>query len=304
MAFDHDALIKDLKTKKNDYYAVLNVSKTATEDEILRSYKKLALRLHPDKCKHKEGEEMFKFLGDVKEVLTDPTKKRLYDDLGVEGLKSDGANANSDTVPFATMLVLILDVVFRRTMYYEYRHNKMAEPYQPPQPPSKEPTSPLYDYAKKAVAAIQTSPLSKIPVPYLFALPFFVVAFALVCNVVGAPVVAEYCLHHPNPQRGLTHGVDMEYSFAPIPIDGGGKRKRLGDRSQQVQYYLSRDVFESLRSSDELAAFQKRVAADLDRERGARCNEARKVAGYMKQRDADTSAAARREYLHSACNTI
>lgn len=66
-----------------DYYAVLGVSKNASQDEIKKAYRKLALKYHPDKNPgDKAAEEKFKELGEAKEVLTDPEKRKKYDELG------------------------------------------------------------------------------------------------------------------------------------------------------------------------------------------------------------------------------
>lgn len=66
-----------------DYYKVLGVSKNATQDEIKKAYRKLALKYHPDKNKgNKEAEEKFKEANEANEVLSDPEKRKKYDELG------------------------------------------------------------------------------------------------------------------------------------------------------------------------------------------------------------------------------
>ena len=73
-----------------DYYAELGVSKTATEAELKKAYRKLAMKWHPDKNKEnrKQAEEKFKKISEAYDVLSDKQKRNIYDKFGEEGLKS------------------------------------------------------------------------------------------------------------------------------------------------------------------------------------------------------------------------
>ncbi len=75
---------------KRDYYEVLGVNKNASEDEIKRAYRRLALRHHPDKNpeNHKQSEDKFKEICEAYEVLSDAQKRQAYDQYGHEGLRS------------------------------------------------------------------------------------------------------------------------------------------------------------------------------------------------------------------------
>lgn len=75
-----------------DYYKTLGVSKNATEEEIKKAYRKLALKFHPDKNKDPGAEEKFKALAEAYDVLSDKKKRDIYDQVGEEGLKA-GAGA-------------------------------------------------------------------------------------------------------------------------------------------------------------------------------------------------------------------
>ena len=76
---------------KNDYYSILSVDRTAVSEEIKVSYRKMALKYHPDRNPgDKESEEKFKEAAEAYEILSNPEKREIYDRYGHEGLKGTG----------------------------------------------------------------------------------------------------------------------------------------------------------------------------------------------------------------------
>lgn len=76
---------------KRDYYEILGVTRQASEEEIKKAYRKLALKYHPDRNPgDKDSEELFKEAAEAYEVLHDAQKKRIYDTYGHEGLRGTG----------------------------------------------------------------------------------------------------------------------------------------------------------------------------------------------------------------------
>ncbi|CAI8596372.1 unnamed protein product [Vicia faba] len=73
-----------------DYYNILKVSRSATDIDVKKSYKKLAMIWHPDKnpANRDEAESKFKLISEACDVLTDPDKRRIYDNHGEAALKS------------------------------------------------------------------------------------------------------------------------------------------------------------------------------------------------------------------------
>src|SRR5678816_4373212 len=75
-----------------DFYSVLGVQKTASDDEIKKAYRKLAMQYHPDRNNGApEAEEKFKEITEAYDVLRDPNKRAAYDRYGEAGLRGGGA---------------------------------------------------------------------------------------------------------------------------------------------------------------------------------------------------------------------
>src|SRR5262252_1433285 len=82
---------------KRDYYDILGVAKNASEDEIKKAYRKLAMKYHPDRNQGREGasakesEEKFKEAKEAYEILTDAQKRGAYDRFGHAGVDPNAA---------------------------------------------------------------------------------------------------------------------------------------------------------------------------------------------------------------------
>src|ERR1700749_744888 len=82
--------------KDKDYYGTLGVKKTASADEIRKAFRKLARKYHPDvNPGDKSAEDKFKQLSEANDVLSDPKKRKIYDQLGFYSDNIDPATAEA-----------------------------------------------------------------------------------------------------------------------------------------------------------------------------------------------------------------
>ncbi|MEE9191621.1 MAG: molecular chaperone DnaJ [Candidatus Aerophobetes bacterium] len=105
---------------KRDYYEVLGISRSASQDEIKKAYRKLALRYHPDKNpdNSKEAEEKFKEVSEAYKVLSDSEKRQIYDQYGHAGLEAEvGAGAGTGFGGFEFDPLKIFEEVFGRQSF-------------------------------------------------------------------------------------------------------------------------------------------------------------------------------------------
>src|SRR5678816_4813092 len=107
-----------MATEKRDYYEVLGVGRAATDEEIKRAYRKLAVKFHPDKNPDDpHAEEKFKELGEAYDVLMDPDKRAAYDRFGhgafAQGGSGFGGGGFHD--PFEICLLYTSDAADERS---------------------------------------------------------------------------------------------------------------------------------------------------------------------------------------------
>ena len=87
---------------KRDCYDVLGVTKSASKDEIKKSYRKLALKYHPDKTKgDKASEEKFKEASEAYHILSDKERKANYDQFGHAAFENTGGRSGSSNFDFS-----------------------------------------------------------------------------------------------------------------------------------------------------------------------------------------------------------
>lgn len=85
-----------MPTKTKDYYGILGVKKTATAEEIRKAFRKLARKYHPDvNPGDKKAEEKFKEMSEANDILSDPKKRKIYDQLGFYSDNIDPAAAEA-----------------------------------------------------------------------------------------------------------------------------------------------------------------------------------------------------------------
>src|SRR5881392_2049617 len=124
---------------KRDYYEILGVAKNATEDDIKKAYRKLAMKFHPDRNQGdgaKKAEERFKEAKEAYEMLTDPQKRAAYDQYGHAGVDPNmrGGPGGPDGFPggFADAFGDIFGDIFggaaggRRAGQQVYRGNDLS----------------------------------------------------------------------------------------------------------------------------------------------------------------------------------
>src|SRR5438309_11453490 len=85
-----------MATQTKDYYGALGVKKGASTDEIRKAFRKLARKYHPDvNPGDKTAEEKFKTISEANEILSDPKKRKIYDQLGFYSDNVDPAAAEA-----------------------------------------------------------------------------------------------------------------------------------------------------------------------------------------------------------------
>ena len=103
---------------KRDYYEVLGVSRNADAGTIKKAYRKLAKKYHPDTNPgDKQAEKSFKEVTEAYTILSDPEKKRLYDQFGHSAFDGSGAGQNPHGNPFEMQEEAIRSTILRAEIW-------------------------------------------------------------------------------------------------------------------------------------------------------------------------------------------
>lgn len=98
---------------KRDYYEVLGLQKSASEQEIKKAYRRMAMKFHPDRNPDdSESEEKFKEVKEAYEVLSDSSKREIYDQHGHEGLDRSGGGAGFNAEGFSDIFGDVFGDIF------------------------------------------------------------------------------------------------------------------------------------------------------------------------------------------------
>ena len=76
-----------MSDNEQDYYKILGIDRNATERDIKKAYRKLAVKYHPDRCQDENASEMFKQINNAYDILSDSEKRKIYDQYGEKGFK-------------------------------------------------------------------------------------------------------------------------------------------------------------------------------------------------------------------------
>ena len=101
-----------MTTSKRDYYDVLGISRNATEEEIKKAFRKLALEFHPDRNRSEGAEDRFKEVNEAYQVLSDSRKRASYDRFGHSGVSGNGGRGFDGFDPGAGGFGDIFDAFF------------------------------------------------------------------------------------------------------------------------------------------------------------------------------------------------
>jgi len=104
----------DRLLQNHNYYKILGVTDDATEENLKRQYKKLALQFHPDKNRAPRADEAFKAISNAYQILSEPSKRQHYDKFGESGLHSPEWSSFQSDIPPEELFRMIFEIYGRQ----------------------------------------------------------------------------------------------------------------------------------------------------------------------------------------------
>ncbi len=98
-----------MPSTKRDYYEILGVPRNASQEEIKKAFRRLARKYHPDINKSPEAQEKFKEINEAYQVLSDPEKRKLYDQFGHSAFEGAGAKEQVNFQDFPSLEEILRD---------------------------------------------------------------------------------------------------------------------------------------------------------------------------------------------------
>ncbi len=98
-----------MPSTKKDYYEILGVPRNASQEEIKKAFRRLARKYHPDINKSPEAQEKFKEINEAYQVLSDPEKRKLYDQFGHAAFEGAGAQEQVNVQDFPSLEEILRD---------------------------------------------------------------------------------------------------------------------------------------------------------------------------------------------------
>nr|CCC93802.1 unnamed protein product [Trypanosoma congolense IL3000] len=207
-SMDDAAIVNHVIGNKNNYYRILFLDRAASNEEIKANYKKMALKCHPDKNKHRNASEAFKLVGTANSVLSDQSKRRIYDSYGADAVRQHETGGGARAA------------AARRQ---QYDPNELFEG--------------LFGRTYRMNTEYHFVHEGDIPSSFLIAVPML--AFLLVLMLLQSPLTDLNAYSHPYKQRGSGGGDSVDtFSLTPDPERGHVVERLATVKGARVKYYV------------------------------------------------------------------
>lgn len=239
---DDAAIVNHVINNRNNYYRILFLERTATNEEIKANYKKMALKCHPDKNKHKNASDAFKLLGTANSVLSDQARRRIYDSQGAEAVRRHDNGGMGHRAP-------------GHGAYYNA--NDLFEEF--------------FGRAHRMHTERPFAHEAEVPVNLLMALPliFFVILALLIQS--SLTDLSDYSNPHMRRGGGGGDGIDT-FSLTPDPERGHVVERLTALKGARVKYYVKPKWNErASRGSADVRRMERNVVQQQQESLARRC---------------------------------